>query len=84
MAIYFNTSESLHDALVLKGGTAINLTVFQMPRLSVDIDLAFAKNCCRDEKIENRKIINREILSYMSNNGYSLKPGSKSPHTLDS
>lgn len=81
---HFNSSESLHDALVLKGGTAINLTVFQMPRLSVDIDLDFAKNCCRDEMIENRKIINHEILSYMSNNGYNLKPGSKSPHTLDS
>ena len=81
---YFNASKSLHDSLVLKGGTAINLTVFQMPRLSVDIDLDFAKNCSRDEMIENRKLINHEILAYMANNGYSLKPGSKNPHTLDS
>jgi len=28
---------------VLKGGTAINLTVFQLPRLSVDIDLDFTQ-----------------------------------------
>lgn len=81
---YFNQNEFLHDSLVLKGGTAINLTVFQMPRLSVDIDLDFAKNCSREEMIKARKNINDEILAYMSNEGYVLKPGSKSPHTLDS
>ena len=81
---YFNQNEFLHNSLVLKGGTAINLTVFQMPRLSVDIDLDFAKNCSREEMIKARKNINDEILAYMSNEGYVLKPGSKSPHTLDS
>lgn len=55
-----------------------------MPRLSVDIDLDFAKNCSREEMIKARKNINDEILAYMSNEGYILKPGSKSPHTLDS
>lgn len=34
--------------------------------------------------IKARKNINDEILAYMSNEGYALKPGSKSPHTLDS
>jgi len=29
--------------LALKGGTAINLVVFDLPRLSVDIDLDFTK-----------------------------------------
>ncbi|WP_337390356.1 nucleotidyl transferase AbiEii/AbiGii toxin family protein [Segatella sp.] len=29
----------MSKSLVQKGGTAINLTVFQLPRLSVDIDL---------------------------------------------
>lgn len=54
---YFNLNEFLHDSLVLKGGTAINLTVFQMPRLSVDIDLDFAKNCSREEMINSSLII---------------------------
>lgn len=31
----------LADSLALKGGTAINLTIFDIPRLSVDIDLDF-------------------------------------------
>ena len=38
---YFHDSPLLSKSLVLKGGTAINLTVFQLPRLSVDIDLDF-------------------------------------------
>ena len=32
----------LSNALALKGGTAINLTIFNLPRLSVDIDIDFS------------------------------------------
>ena len=39
----------LKESLALKGGTAINLTIFDLPRLSVDIDLDYAKNNSRDE-----------------------------------
>ena len=81
---YFSQSPLLSESLVLKGGTAINLTVFQLPRLSVDIDLDLAQNCSRNEMIEAREKVNREILAYMTNEGYGLKPGSKTPHTLDS
>ena len=81
---YFHQSVLLSKSLVLKGGTAINLTIFEMPRLSVDIDLDFAHNCSRAEMIETREKVNHEILAYMTNEGYRLKPGSKSPHTLDS
>lgn len=81
---HFNQKETLHDLLVLKGGTAINLTIFQMPRLSVDIDLDFAQNCSGDEMLIARQNINNEVLAYMANEGYVLKPSSKSPHTLDS
>ena len=35
---YFHDSPLLSKSLVLKGDTAINLTVFQLPRLSVDIE----------------------------------------------
>ena len=81
---YFHDSPLLSKSLVLKGGTAINLTVFQMPRLSVDIDLDFSQNCSREDMIEKRQMINNEILAFMNNEGYSLKPRSKNPHTLDS
>lgn len=34
-------SDFLRTRLVLKGGTALNLFVFEIPRLSVDIDLNY-------------------------------------------
>ncbi len=39
----------LSNALALKGGTAINLTIFNLPRLSVDIDMDFSENLPREE-----------------------------------
>ncbi len=48
--VYFNTQEYLVRHLVLKGGTAINLTVFNMPRLSVDIDMDYTPNDSRGGK----------------------------------
>lgn len=81
---HFHQNELLRTSLALKGGTAINLTIFQMPRLSVDIDLDFTQNCSRDEMLRTRQMVNNGILAYMTNEGYSLKPCSKSPHTLDS
>lgn len=81
---FFHDNDMLAHSLVLKGGTAINLTIFQMPRLSVDIDLDFTINCSREEMTSSRTLVNEEILRYMESDGYRLKPGSKSPHTLDS
>lgn len=74
----------LNHHLVLKGGTAINLTVFAMPRLSVDIDLDFHSDCSRDEMLQARSAINTELLAYMDSQGYQLSPGTKNPHSLDS
>ena len=81
---YFHGSKLLSQTLVLKGGTAINLTVFELPRLSVDIDLDFSVNCSREEMLVTRQEVNDEVLRYMQSEGYRLAPSSKSPHTLDS
>lgn len=48
---HFHNSPLLSKTLVLKGGTAINLTVFKLPRLSVDIDLDFSINCSREDNL---------------------------------
>lgn len=74
----------LNHCLVLKGGTAINLTIFEMPRLSVDIDLDFHSDCTREEMLTARSAINTEIQSYMASQGYLLSPNTKNPHSLDS
>lgn len=81
---YLHDSKLLSQSLVLKGGTAINLTVFELPQLSVDIDLDFCVNCSKGEMLDARQEVNGETLRYMQSEGYHLAPSSKSPHTLDS
>lgn len=81
---FFANNPKLNACLVLKGGTAINMTVFELPRLSVDIDLDFHKECSREEMLLCRSDINTEILAYMASQGYQLSPNTKNPHSLDS
>lgn len=81
---FLTNNPKLNNRLILKGGTAINLTVFNMPRLSVDIDLDFHSNCTVEEMLFNRSEINRELLSYMDSQGYHQSSDTKNPHSLDS
>ena len=72
----------LADAL--KGGTAINLTMFDLPRLSVDIDLDYCRMTDRGEMLADREVITDKISKYMAANGYVLSLKSKNYHALDS
>ena len=81
---YLNSNPLTKEYLVLKGGTAINLTVFQLPRLSVDIDLDFSKNVSREEMLSVRESLREDIKIYMSTQGYAISPRSKAYHSLDS
>jgi len=62
---HFGENPLLSKSLALKGGTAINLTVFDLPRLSVDIDWDFAIPCNKKEMLDMRSEINREIINFM-------------------
>lgn len=57
----------------LKGGTAINLFVRDMPRLSVDIDLAYLPGSAREEALEEIGRALREIAGRVE----SQVPGAK-------
>lgn len=81
---YLNTNPILKDSLALKGGTAINLTIFNLPRLSVDIDLDYLITNSREEMLESREVINTTIDRYMVSRGYSKNTKTKNPHSLDS
>lgn len=81
---YLNTNPLTKEHLVLKGGTAINLMVFNLPRLSVDIDLDFAQNLSRDDMMSTRERIREDIKIFMSTQGYAINPQSKAYHSLDS
>lgn len=74
----------LKNSLALKGGTAINLTIFNLSRLSVDIDLDFADALTRVEMLENRRDITERIEKYMRARGYTLSSRSKYHYALDS
>lgn len=81
---FMESDELLTQAIALKGGTAINLTIFDLPRLSVDIDLDYCRSIMRKEMLEDREAITEKISKYMLANGYVLSPKSKNYHALDS
>ena len=74
----------IKDMLALKGGTAINLWLLNLPRLSVDIDLDFTIDCSREEMMSYREQIRKIITGYMNDEGYVLSDRSKFVHSLDS
>lgn len=74
----------LRGRFALKGGTAINLMVFDLPRLSTDIDLNLSENVPREDVSEVRKELRENILSYMKESGYDLDEKSRATFTLDS
>ena len=80
---FLNTEEYMREHLLLKGGTAINLTVFNLPRLSVDIDMDFIPNLTREETENERERLTEILKGYMSEQGYSLSNASRFSHSLD-
>ncbi len=80
---YLNEEEYLREHLLLKGGTAINLTVFNLPRLSVDIDMDYTPNDTKGDMLEAREKITTLIKDYMEAEGYQLSKGSRFTHSLD-
>ena len=80
---YLNEEEYLREHLLLKGGTAINLTVFNLPRLSVDIDLDYTPNDTKEDMLKARERITTLIKDYMEREGYQLSSSSRFTHSLD-
>lgn len=81
---FIEQSPMLSDCLALKGGTAINLTIFDLPRLSVDIDLDYEKDVAREVMLDDKERITSLLQKYMASSGYQLSAKSKRYHALDS
>lgn len=60
------------------------MTVFNLPRLSVDIDLDYSKDTDREGMFEDRQRIVEDMEKYMSAEGYRKSEKSKISHSLDS
>ena len=80
---FLNEEEYLREHLLLKGGTAINLTMFNLPRLSVDIDMDYTPNDSKKDMLEAREKIAIGIKDYLETEGYQLSSGSRFSHSLD-
>lgn len=80
----FNENEELKGKYVLKGGTAINLCLFDFPRLSVDIDMNFNSSFSKEEMLEMRELHRKLISAFVALDGYTIDPKSRFTFTLDS
>lgn len=82
---WINNHNTLKDLIVLKGGTAINIAIFNFPRLSVDIDLDLQKNVDREEMLRMKKYIYDTICQFLKANNYTISENkSKNVYALDS
>lgn len=56
LLVDFASFPQLKDKIVLKGGTALNLFFFNLPRLSVDIDLNYIGSVDREAMLADRPV----------------------------
>jgi predicted nucleotidyltransferase component of viral defense system len=68
-----NSHPFLHDKIVLKGGTALNLFYFDLPRLSVDIDLNYIGKQSREEMLEERPLVEKALEAIFLREGMSIR-----------
>lgn len=65
----------LRGKLALHGGTAINLFMLDIPRLSVDIDVSYVGALAKEEMLADRTIVERSIEEVARSQGYALSGG---------
>lgn len=63
----------LKDRLVLKGGTALNLFFFDLPRLSVDIDLNYVGKPDKQEMLHERPEVEKALEAIFQREGLSIR-----------
>ncbi len=73
LLIEFRKHPFLRERLVLKGGTAVNLFYFELPRLSVDIDLNYIGQLNRVEMQRERPEIVKAAEQICKVLGYKLQ-----------
>lgn len=68
-----NSHPYLKGKLALKGGTALNLFVLKIPRLSVDIDLNYVGALDHDKMLSDRPKIEQAVQAVLSREGFAAK-----------
>ena len=68
-----NRHPMLKNKWVLKGGTALNLFLFDLPRLSVDIDLNYVGALDREAMMADRPKVEQAFQTVFSREGFTTK-----------
>lgn len=68
-----NSHPFLKGKWALKGGTALNMFKFDLPRLSVDIDLNYIGALDREEMLAERPKIEQAAQAVFSREGFTIK-----------
>jgi predicted nucleotidyltransferase component of viral defense system len=68
-----NSHPFLKGKWVLKGGTALNMFVLDLPRLSVDIDLNYIGTLDREEMLTDRPKAEQAAQAVFSREGFTIK-----------
>ena len=63
----------LSGKLVLKGGTALNLFIFDLPRLSVDIDLNYVGHIDKEAMLLERPLVEKALEAVFRREGMSIQ-----------
>ena len=77
--LLFGLLESIRDhpdlqgRIALKGGTALNLFVFDVPRLSVDIDLNYIGSKSREGMLKERPVVEKALQEAFRKEGLSVR-----------
>lgn len=69
----FQSHPFLKDRMALKGGTALNLFVFDLPRLSVDIDLNYVGSADREVMLAEKEKVEQAITAICGREAYTLR-----------
>lgn len=69
----FDSHPFLKGKFALKGGTALNLFAFDIPRLSVDIDLNYIGAIEREKMLAERPRVQRAVEAVFSREGFTVK-----------
>jgi predicted nucleotidyltransferase component of viral defense system len=68
----FSRHPQLGGQLALKGGTALNLFYFSIPRLSVDIDLNYVGSADREQMLMDKIQIEKLIVAMCKEEGFAV------------
>ena len=77
LAFIDSNLDPYHEKFVLKGGTAINLMITNLARLSVDIDLDYIGSLDKEKMSIDRDAIMSALDNFMSKEGYMVSEKSR-------